>query len=121
MSADQHNAPATAQAPRPNVIAFMSPTTTRFVVLLGALVSAGLFLGTWLHNESPAGADWTHRVAMCSGGDAVSDAPGSLAGVPEFPGVHGRRRASACGLHAGWRSCRGPGRRRGHVRRSLRC
>ena len=30
-----------------------------------ALLSAGLFMGTWLHNESPVGDDWARRVAEC--------------------------------------------------------
>ena len=50
---------------RPNVVAFVAPTTIRFLVLIGALLSAGLFMGTWLHNESPVGDDWARRVAEC--------------------------------------------------------
>lgn len=45
---------------------YASPTTTRFVALVAALVSAGLFLGNWAHGELPAGADWTRRTAACS-------------------------------------------------------
>jgi Zn-dependent protease with chaperone function len=50
---------------RPNVLALVAPTTIRFLVLIGALLSAGLFMGTWLHNESPVGDDWARRVAEC--------------------------------------------------------
>jgi hypothetical protein len=50
---------------RPNVVALVAPTTIRFLVLIGALLSAGLFMGTWLHNESPVGDDWARRVPEC--------------------------------------------------------
>jgi Zn-dependent protease with chaperone function len=52
---------------RPNVLAFVAPTTIRFIVLVGALLSAGLFMGTWLHNESAVGDEWADRVAECYG------------------------------------------------------
>jgi Zn-dependent protease with chaperone function len=67
MNAGEHEtSSAGGWAARPNVVAFVAPTTIRFFVLIGALVSAGLFLGTWLHNESPVGDDWARRVAECS-------------------------------------------------------
>lgn len=52
-------------APRPNLLAFVSPTTVRFVVLIGALLSTGLFLGTWVHNTSPIGQEWLDQVRDC--------------------------------------------------------
>ena len=56
---------AAGSVARPNVVAFVAPTTIRFMVLVGAMVSVGLFMGTWLHNESPFGDDWARRVAEC--------------------------------------------------------
>ena len=39
----------TPGAPRVAVHAFPSPTTTRFVVILAAMLASGLFVGDWLH------------------------------------------------------------------------
>jgi Zn-dependent protease with chaperone function len=50
---------------RPNVLALPSPTVARFVLLLGALLSSGLFVGTWVHNQTAVGDDWLARVAEC--------------------------------------------------------
>jgi Zn-dependent protease with chaperone function len=44
-------AAAAPERPRPDVLAYPSPTTSRFLVFLAALLSAGLFAGTWLHNQ----------------------------------------------------------------------
>jgi hypothetical protein len=97
MSGVEYDARSASRVVRPNVLAYVSPTTTRFVVLVGALISAGLFLGTWLHNESPAGADWARRVAACSVGDPATEAADVLTRVPEFrrctAGVERRRSA----------------------------
>ena len=39
----------TPDAPRVALHAFPSPTTTRFVVILAAMLASGLFVGDWLH------------------------------------------------------------------------
>jgi len=42
-------------APEParvNVLAFASPTTTRYLAFLAALLSAGIFVGNWAHNQT---------------------------------------------------------------------
>jgi Zn-dependent protease with chaperone function len=48
---DPRGPDAQPDRPRPNLLAYPSPTTLRFVVFLAALLSAGAFVGTWLHNE----------------------------------------------------------------------
>jgi Zn-dependent protease with chaperone function len=55
-----------APAVRPDVLAYPSPTTTRFLILVAALLTAGLFVGTWVHNGSTAGDAWARSVATCS-------------------------------------------------------
>jgi hypothetical protein len=57
-------APADA---RPDVLAMPSPTVSRFVLLLAALLSSGLFVGTWVHNQTSVGTDWLDRVMACEG------------------------------------------------------
>ncbi len=81
---EQDTTPAPAQALRPNVLAYVSPTTTRLVVLLGALLSAGLFVGTLVHNQSPVGDDWQRRIYACNADSPVLPSGSSLSQVPEF-------------------------------------
>uniref|UniRef100_UPI001BDCA43C M48 family metalloprotease n=1 Tax=Pseudonocardia lacus TaxID=2835865 RepID=UPI001BDCA43C len=38
-------------AVRPDVLAYPAPTTGRYLVLLAALLTAGFFVGEWLHSE----------------------------------------------------------------------
>ena len=64
---------------RPNVLAYASPTTSRFLVFLAALLTAGAFVGMWLHNEV-VGDEWTKTVVRCIGSaSADPDAQGALA------------------------------------------
>ncbi|GAB3063771.1 hypothetical protein GCM10027053_28060 [Intrasporangium mesophilum] len=66
---------------RPRVLALPSPTAVRSLVLVGALLSAGLFVGTWFHNETSLGVDWVQQVADCSAGQrspSATDVEGSL-------------------------------------------
>jgi Zn-dependent protease with chaperone function len=51
--------------PRPDVLAYPSPTTSRFLVFLVALLSAGVFVGVWLHNQVLYD-DWLRVVARCN-------------------------------------------------------
>ena len=46
------------------MLAYPSPTTLRFVVFLAALLSAGAFVGTWLHNQLLFD-DWLEVVVRC--------------------------------------------------------
>jgi hypothetical protein len=46
------------------VLAYPSPTALRFVVFLAALLSAGAFVGTWLHNQLLFD-DWPEVVVRC--------------------------------------------------------
>jgi Zn-dependent protease with chaperone function len=50
---------------RPNTLAYPSPTTSRLLVLVVALLTAGLFTGTWVHNEFRWKA-WSSEVARCA-------------------------------------------------------
>jgi hypothetical protein len=63
-------------AARPHVLSLPSPATSRFLVLVTALLAAGLFIGDWVHNESPAGREWSRRVAMCQQAPVATSAPG---------------------------------------------
>ncbi|WP_369255250.1 hypothetical protein [Geodermatophilus amargosae] len=59
--------------PRVDVLAYPAPTTTRFVLVMTSLLTAGLFVGTWLHNTTSAGDRWAGTVAECS--EVVFGAP----------------------------------------------
>lgn len=59
------DAPPTPAGVRPNVLAMPSSTVARFVLLIGALLSSGLFVGTWVHNQTAVGDDWLARVIEC--------------------------------------------------------
>jgi Zn-dependent protease with chaperone function len=56
--------PVLPERPRPDVLAYPSPTTSRYLVFVVALLTAGLFVGNWLHNEL-VGDDWARVVARC--------------------------------------------------------
>src|SRR5919108_3278395 len=58
-------APAPADRPRPDVLAYPSPTTWRFLVFLAALLSAGVFVGNWLHNQVHY-REWLTVVVRCN-------------------------------------------------------
>lgn len=62
---DAPPSPAADAGVRPNVLAMPSSTVARFVLLIGALLSSGLFVGTWVHNQTAVGDDWLARVAEC--------------------------------------------------------
>ena len=52
-------------AARPDVLAYPSPTTSRFLVFLATLIAAGAFIGNWLHTEVRSDA-WLAQLAACS-------------------------------------------------------
>ncbi|MCO1659839.1 M48 family metalloprotease [Pseudonocardia humida] len=58
-------APGRPPPVRPDVLAFPAPTTGRFLVLLVALLAAGLFVGDWLHSEV-AGVGWWETYQACA-------------------------------------------------------
>jgi Zn-dependent protease with chaperone function len=58
-----HAAPAPTH-PRPHVLAHPSPTTGRFLLLIGALVSVGLLVGTLVHNGL-IGQRWAQSAREC--------------------------------------------------------
>lgn len=64
-----------SSAPRPDVLAFPPATTARFLVLVAAMLAAGLFVGTAIFNIV-AGPAWTAAIGECaSASAAVSDDP----------------------------------------------
>src|SRR6266540_2092923 len=56
--------PAPPDRPRPNVLAYPSPTTSRYLIFLAALLSAGLFIGNWVHNQV-LDREWFAAVVRC--------------------------------------------------------
>ncbi|MGE5762608.1 MAG: M48 family metalloprotease [Mycobacterium leprae] len=70
-------------------------------MLIGALLSAGMFMGTWLHNASPVGDDWRRQVAACLARNPLPQPGTSLAPNQRFlrctAGVERRRAAFAAG------------------------
>ena len=49
---------------RVSVLAYPVPTTGRYLVFLLALLTSGLFVGTWTHNQA-AGDAWADSVLAC--------------------------------------------------------
>src|SRR5687767_9736449 len=86
-------APAGAVVARPNLLVFPTPTTTRYLALLAALITAGFFLGSWLHNEI-AGAEYERVTNACWQAASAS-------GTQDWPGVVAadeQRRACSAGV-----------------------
>jgi Zn-dependent protease with chaperone function len=54
------------ERPRVNVLAFGTPTTTRYLAFLAALLSAGIFVGSWWYNQTQ-GRHWIDVVVSCAG------------------------------------------------------
>ena len=80
---------------RLNVLAYPSPTTSRFLVFLAALLTAGAFIGAWLHNEV-RGDEWVGTVARCAQeGQRVQSSAGGVHGAIERNAVEEGCRASA--------------------------
>jgi Zn-dependent protease with chaperone function len=82
-------APAPPERPRPDVLAYPSPTTSRFLIFLAALLSAGLWVGTWVHNQLLF-EDWFEVVARCE-----QQALQQTATQPSLEGAIARENASA--------------------------
>jgi Zn-dependent protease with chaperone function len=49
---------------RPNVLAYPSPTASQFLVFIAAMLTAGAFVGSWVHNEA-VGDEWEATVTRC--------------------------------------------------------
>lgn len=87
---------------RVSVLAYPVPTTGRYLVFLLALLTSGLFVGTWTHNQA-AGDAWADSVLACqsaagrvsggkrpAGGDATRRVPAGLPSSVRQPGLeHG--------------------------------
>jgi Zn-dependent protease with chaperone function len=50
--------------PRPNALALPSPTSSQFAVFIAALLTAGTFVGSWVHNVV-VGDQWYRTVSRC--------------------------------------------------------
>src|ERR1700739_1689740 len=50
---------------RVNVLAFATPTTTRYLAFLATLLSAGIFVGWWGYNQTQ-GRHWVQAVVSCA-------------------------------------------------------
>lgn len=64
--ADPETVTPASERIRVNVLAFASPTTTRYLAFLAALLTAGLFVGSWVYNQTQ-GRDWVRVVVGCAG------------------------------------------------------
>ena len=51
-------------AARPDVLAWPSPTISRYLVFVTALLSSGLFVGGWVHNQT-VGQEWARTYLDC--------------------------------------------------------
>jgi hypothetical protein len=74
-----------AERARPNLSAYPSPTTARYLIFAVALLSSGLFVGNWIHTEVK-GDDWRQTVEACNAA-APADTVGidqALANQPTF-------------------------------------
>ena len=49
---------------RPDVLAYPSPTASQFVVFIAAMLTAGAFVGSWVHNHV-VGDEWQQTVSRC--------------------------------------------------------
>jgi hypothetical protein len=66
---------------RVNVLAFGSPTTTRYLAFLAALLSAGAFVGHWVYNQTQ-GRGWVKVVVGCAGQALQATLQGKLPSSP---------------------------------------
>lgn len=76
---------------RPDVLAYPSPTTSRFLVFLATLIAAGAFIGNWVHTEVRGDA-WLAELAACA---SVAPPGGTLDAVLEQTAAQDRCSASA--------------------------
>jgi hypothetical protein len=73
-------------SPRPDVLGYPSPTTSRYVILAAALLASGLFVGNWAHNQL-RGDQWLRTVLACQiGRTPTSDLQEQLRAEKEFEG-----------------------------------
>jgi len=49
---------------RPDLLAYPSPTTSRYLIFATALLSSGLFVGGWVHNQT-VGQEWARTLIAC--------------------------------------------------------
>ena len=86
-------APVGPAVARPNLLAFPTPTTTRYLALLAALITAGFFMGSWLHNEIE-GAEYVRVTYACWQAAPV----GAPADWPAMLAADEQRRACRAGV-----------------------
>lgn len=57
---------------RPNVLAYPSATTARYLIFVAALLCSGLFVGNWVHNDVH-GEQWRDTIVACGAVDLPTD------------------------------------------------
>lgn len=63
-----------AATARPDVLAYPSPTASQFVVFIAAMITAGIFVGSWMHNQTE-GDEWQRAVTRCLAADRADRPP----------------------------------------------
>ena len=81
--------PAAPERPRPDVLAYPLPTTSRFLIFVAAMLAAGLFVGAWLHNQVRF-HEWFGATVRCE-----QVAQQQTAGLPAGQAVLARVRVAA--------------------------
>jgi Zn-dependent protease with chaperone function len=72
-ASSEKSTPALRRA-RVNVLAFAAPTTTRYLAFLAALLSAGIFVGGWVYNQTQW-RHWVQDVVSCAGQPQQASSP----------------------------------------------
>ena len=80
---------------RPDVLRYPSPTTSRYLIFATALLSTGLFVGGWVHNQT-VGQEWADTYLECRTryGVAAIDLSGGS--------YESQQRVLACVEHVEW-------------------
>ena len=58
------DAPEATRQARPDVLAYPSPTTSRYLIFVAALLASGLFVGNYVHSMV-WGEEWQQAVSVC--------------------------------------------------------
>jgi Zn-dependent protease with chaperone function len=89
-------------AMRPDVLAYPSPTASQFVIFIAAMLTAGAFVGSWVHNQV-VGDEWQRTVTRClTAARAEPPAATRQAALLERAAREGRCRAAAERRRAGY-------------------
>ena len=75
--------PDALERARPDVLGYPSPTTSRYLIFVVALLGAGLFVGNYVHNMV-WGESWNQTVSQCLNRTGGSTPDNLVAGSREF-------------------------------------